>query len=122
MVLQFAFVALASTFCGVVYHLFHNPAFLLPVNLGQHVAPIILPILYGGVMSVGIAYTLQVAAQKQAPPLHSAVILCLEGAFAMLGGWILLHETVSGRMLLGAGLMLTAMLVSLRTRNQTRQN
>jgi drug/metabolite transporter (DMT)-like permease len=70
------------------------------------------PILYGGVLSVGIAYTLQVVAQRQAPPAHAAVILSLETVFAALGGWLLLDEYLSPRGLIGCGLMLAGMLIS----------
>lgn len=72
----------------------------------------ILPILYGGLLSVGVAYTLQVVAQKTAPPSHAAIILTLEGAFAALGGWLLLGETLSLRALVGCGLMIVGMLIS----------
>ena len=70
------------------------------------------PILYGGVGSVGIAYTLQVIAQRDAHPAHSAIILSLEGVFAALGGWLLLQEVLSGRGLLGCALILAGMLLS----------
>ncbi len=71
-----------------------------------------LPILYGGVMSVGVGYTLQVVAQKDAPPVHVAILLSLEAVFAAFAGWLLLGETLTDRALLGAGLMLAGMLVS----------
>lgn len=70
------------------------------------------PILYGGLGSVGIAYTLQVVAQKHAPPAHSAIILSLEGAFATLGGIVLLSETLSLSNGIGSFLMLCGMLVT----------
>jgi len=71
-----------------------------------------LPILYGGLMSVGVAYTLQVVAQREAHPAHTAIILSLEGAFAALGGWLLLGETLTSRGFLGCALMLFGMLLS----------
>lgn len=71
-----------------------------------------LPIFYGGVLSVGVAYTLQVVAQRQAPASHAAIILSLETVFAAFGGWLLLGETMSSRGLAGCGLMLVGMLVS----------
>lgn len=70
------------------------------------------PIVYAGVFSVGIAYTLQVVAQKDAPASHAAIILSLEAAFAALGGWWLLDEHLDGRALTGCGLMLAGMLLS----------
>ncbi len=70
------------------------------------------PILYGGLLSVGVAYTLQVIAQRDAPPAHAAIILSLETVFAALGGWLLLHETLGGRGLIGCALMFAGMLLS----------
>ncbi|MFO7726983.1 MAG: DMT family transporter [Desulfonatronovibrio sp.] len=70
----------------------------------------IIPILYGGIMSAGIAYTLQIVAQRQAPPAHAAIILSLESVFAVLAGWIILNEILGGREIAGCLLMLTGML------------
>ncbi len=71
-----------------------------------------VPILYGGLGSVGIAYTLQVVAQRDAPPAHSSIIMCLEGVFATLGGILLLAEPAGLRSLGGSGLMLLGMLAT----------
>ncbi len=71
-----------------------------------------VPILYGGVASVGVAYTLQVVAQKHAHPAHAAIFLSLEAVFAAIGGWLLLGELLSHRGLLGCALMLAGMLLS----------
>ncbi|MFK5927323.1 MAG: DMT family transporter, partial [Desulfuromusa sp.] len=71
-----------------------------------------VPILYGGIGSVGIAYTLQVIAQRDAHPAHSAIILSLEGLFAAIGGWLLLGEVLSLRGLFGCAMMLAGMLFS----------
>jgi len=59
-----------------------------------------------------VAYTLQVVAQQHAPPAHAAILLSLESAFAALGGWLLLQETLGGRGLFGCALMLAGMLLS----------
>jgi len=69
-------------------------------------------ILYGSFLSVGLAYTLQVIAQRDANPSHAVIIMSLEGAFAALGGWLVLSEVLAPRDLLGAGLMLLGMLIS----------
>jgi drug/metabolite transporter (DMT)-like permease len=69
-------------------------------------------VVYGGVVSVGIGYTLQVIGQKDAPPTDAAVVLSLEAVFAALFGWLLLRETLSPQQLLGCGLMLTGMLLA----------
>jgi len=69
------------------------------------------PILYGGVLSVGVAYTLQIVAQQYAHPAYASIILSMESAFAVLGGWLMLSEPLTGRILLGCGLMLTGMII-----------
>lgn len=69
----------------------------------------IIPILYGGLMSVGVAYTLQVVAQRDARPAPAAIILSLEAVFAVLTGWIMLGETLTTQAMLGCLLMLGGM-------------
>ena len=69
-----------------------------------------IPILYGGLFSVGIAFTLQVVVQKTAHPAHAAIIMSLETVFAAFGGWLLLDEHLSSRALFGCVLMLCGML------------
>jgi drug/metabolite transporter (DMT)-like permease len=70
------------------------------------------PILYGGLLSVGIAYTLQVVAQRSAPPAHAAILLSLESVFAAIGGSLLLGERLGARGALGCALMFGGMIVS----------
>jgi len=70
------------------------------------------PILFAGVVSVGIAYTLQVVAQKNANPSHAAIIMSLEAVFAAIGGVWLLDETLSSRAWFGCALMMAGMLLS----------
>jgi len=69
-----------------------------------------IPILYGGLFSVGIAFTLQVVVQKTAHPAHAAIIMSLETVFAAFGGWLLLDEHLSSRALFGCVLMLCGMI------------
>jgi drug/metabolite transporter (DMT)-like permease len=71
-----------------------------------------LPIFYGGALSVGVAYTLQIVGQRHAHPAHAAILLSLEAVFAALGGWLVLGEVMSARSLLGCALMLGGMLLS----------
>jgi drug/metabolite transporter (DMT)-like permease len=73
-----------------------------------------VPILYGGLASVGIAYTLQVVAQQDAPPAHATIILSLEGCFAALGGILLRGEQPGPLTLLGFACMLCGMLITQR--------
>ncbi len=84
---------------------------LEPIILGSILAAAV-PILYGGLCSVGIAYTLQVVAQRDAHPAHASILLSMEGAFAVLGGWLILNETLSLRGLAGCGFMLAGMVLS----------
>lgn len=70
------------------------------------------PILYGGLLSVGVAYTLQLVAQRDANPSHAAIILSLESVFATLAGWVLIGEELTLRGILGCALMLAGMLLS----------
>jgi drug/metabolite transporter (DMT)-like permease len=69
-------------------------------------------ILFTGVLSVGVGYTLQVAGQRHAPPADTAIILSLEAVFAVLAGRLLLGEQLTARALLGCGLMLAGILIS----------
>ncbi len=71
-------------------------------------------ILYGGLISVGVGYTLQVVAQQHAEPGLAAIIFSLEAVFALLGGVLLLGETLTLRGVLGAGLMLAGMILAQR--------
>jgi len=78
----------------------------------QNIFDASVPILYAGVVSVGIAFTLQVVAQRDAHPSHAAIIMSLEAVFALIGGWIVLDEIIPLRGLIGCGLMLTGMIIS----------
>jgi drug/metabolite transporter (DMT)-like permease len=78
----------------------------------QGIIDALIPICYGGLLSVGVAYTLQVVAQRHAHAAHAAIILSLEAVFAAFGGWLLLSEILSFRGLIGCTLMLAGMLIS----------
>jgi drug/metabolite transporter (DMT)-like permease len=71
-----------------------------------------VPILYGGLISAGIAYTLQAVAQKSAKASHAAIALSMEAVFAAIGGILLLGETLPLRGYMGCLLMLAGMLIS----------
>ncbi|SDZ88210.1 DMT family transporter [Microbulbifer marinus] len=70
------------------------------------------PIAYMMIFSTAIAFTFQLLAQRHAAPSHATVIMSLEAVFALAAGWLFLNEVLSGRELLGCGLMLAGMLVS----------
>lgn len=87
-------------------------AVLFEKIVGQAIVDAMVPLLYGGIFSVGIAYTLQIVGQKKAPPAHAAIILSSEAVFAAFGGWLILHEVLSSRALLGCALMLAGMVLA----------
>lgn len=86
--------------------------FFLETLRWSAVAAAAIPILYGGLLSVGIGFTLQVVAQRRVPPTHAAILMSLETVFAVLAGIVVLGETLSGRGWQGCALMLAGMLAS----------
>lgn len=71
-----------------------------------------LPILYAGVMSCGVAYTLQVVGQKDFNPTIASLILSLESVFSALAGWVILQQALSRRELLGCGMIFCAIILA----------
>ncbi len=70
-----------------------------------------IPILYGGLLSVGVAYTLQVVAQQYVQPAHASLILTFETVFAVIGGWLILHEKLTLQNLIGCAFMLAGLML-----------
>ncbi|MDE6663335.1 MAG: DMT family transporter [Lachnospiraceae bacterium] len=71
-----------------------------------------LPILYGGIMSCGVAYTLQIIGQEGMNPTVASLILSMESVISVLAGWVLLHETLSRRELTGCVFMFAAIILA----------
>ena len=71
-----------------------------------------VPILYTGVFTMGVAYTLQIVAQKDTDPTVASLILCMESVFAVVFGWLILHETLSLREGVGSVFMFVAILLA----------
>lgn len=99
---QYFVCGLLNMLCGVLFESW-NPAALS----GSW-----WTILYTGVISVGIGYTLQLVGQRQAPPADAAILLSMEAVFAALFGWWLLDEQLNPVQLTGCGIMLAGMLLS----------
>lgn len=72
----------------------------------------LIPLLYAGIMSVGVAFTLQVVAQKRSEPATAAIILSTESLFAAIGGAIILHERMTTRGYIGCAVMFVGILLS----------
>ena len=70
------------------------------------------PILYLGIFSSGVAYTLQILAQKDSNPTVVSLLLSLESVFAVLAGAVILHDRMSGKEYLGCVLMLIAVVLA----------
>lgn len=100
--IQFLVCGLLS---GVMMLLFETP------DLSSILAAKV-PILYAGVMSCGVAYTLQIVGQKDMNPTVASLILCLESVVSALAGWLILHEALSARELAGCFLMFLAIVLA----------
>jgi drug/metabolite transporter (DMT)-like permease len=93
---QFATAAVLSTVGALI---FDTPSWAA-------IHAVRLPLLYAGIFSVGIAFTLQVAGQKSAKPTDAAIIMSFESVFAAIGGGLLLGERLGLRELVGCVLIL----------------
>lgn len=71
-----------------------------------------LPLGYAGILSMGVAYTLQIVGQKRVAPSAAALLMSLESVFAALFGWLLLHETMTRAEELGCVLVFAAVIIS----------
>ncbi len=71
----------------------------------------IIPLAYAGILSSGVAYTLQVIGQKDMDPTVASLILSMESVFSALAGWMILHQKLSGRELFGCVLVFMAVIL-----------
>lgn len=71
-----------------------------------------MPVLYTGLLSSAVGYTLQIIAQKNVPPALASLIMSLESVFAALAGWLLLNQTLSVREMIGCALMFVAIILA----------
>lgn len=69
-------------------------------------------ILYAGVLSCGVAYTLQIIAQKDTDPTVASILMSLESVFSLLAGWVILHQNLSPRELLGCVFVFAAVILA----------
>ena len=99
---EFFVVSVEST---VAAFLFEQPAM-------AEFATYAMPILYCGIMSSGVAYTLQILGQRDLNPAVASLIMCLESVFSALGGWLLLHQNLSFRESTGCVLLFAAVVLA----------
>lgn len=108
--LQFAVAAVETLVLALLFEGFHTEA----------IRAALLPILYAGLISGGLGYTLQILAQKDGDPTVVSLLLSLESFFAVVSGAVLLHERLTPREYLGCALMLFAVvLVQLPEKSRT---
>ena len=109
---EFTVTAALSFICML---LFEHPRF-------ADLKPAAFSIFYTGVMSSGVAYTLQILGQKELEPALASLIMSLEAVISALAGWALLHQTLTARELVGCGIMFAAILVAqLPEKNHTHE-
>ncbi|WP_179117750.1 DMT family transporter [Clostridium sp. BL-8] len=100
--IQFATCSILSLVSAVIFE---------PIAING-IREALIPILYGGLLSVGVAYTLQVVAQKNANPAHAGIIMSMESVFGAIGGALMLGETMSIRGYLGCLLIIGGIIIS----------
>lgn len=100
--IQFAVCTLLN---GALMLIFENPS-LSSVLQGW------APIAYAGIMSSGVAYTLQIVGQKHCAPVLACMLMSLESAFALLSGWLFLGQSMSMREIFGCGLVFAAIMLA----------
>ena len=71
-----------------------------------------LPLCFAGILSMGVAYSLQIMGQKELEPTTASLIMSLESVIAALAGWLILKETMTGWELTGGGLVIAAVILS----------
>lgn len=100
--LQFFVVAVESSIAAV---LLETPSI---AQFGEN----LLPIAYCGIFSSGVAYTLQIIGQKDLHPAIASLIMCMESVFSALGGWLILHQSLSARESMGCALIFVAVVLA----------
>ena len=85
--------------------IFDSPTF-------DSIVPSLFPVVYLGVMSSGIAYTLQILGQKRTPSTVASIILSLESVFAALGGWLIGNETMGVRKFIGCSIVFVSVIAT----------
>lgn len=104
-------MSMVQFLCAAVLNLIISLIFEGPAQLGA-IFPNILPILYLGIGSSGIAYTLQIIGQKNVPPATASIVLSLESVFGIIGTALFLGQTLTPREYLGCGIVLIAVILS----------
>jgi drug/metabolite transporter (DMT)-like permease len=105
-------VSLACVQFGIASLIFWLGTFIFEAPVINDFVLSALPILYGGLFSIGIAYTLQAVGQSKAHPSRAAIIMSLDSPFAAIAGYFILGERLGLRELIGCVLMLGGMILA----------
>ncbi len=97
--------AVSGTISCILMFIFETPQISAVGNA-------ILPILYSGIMSCGLAYTFQIVGQKYTEATIASLLMCMESVFGVLSGAVILHEVLSGREIVGCVIMFAAIILS----------
>lgn len=103
-IMQFFVVGVISTVCALIFDLKDLSV--------QALLDGALPILYLGIMSSGIAYTLQIVGQKYAEPSVASIVMSFESVFAVLGGVVFSKSTLSSNEIIGCIVMFAAIIIA----------
>lgn len=95
--------------CGILSMLFAIFTEVIEISAIKEAG---VPILYGGLMSVGVAYTCQILGQKNADPTFASIVFSTESVFSAVGGVLILHEMMSGRGYAGCVLIFIGIILS----------
>lgn len=95
----------AGMFCTVLTILFEEPTI-------ENLLEAKVPVLYAGVLSSGVAYTLQVVAQKNIEPAIASLIMSLESVFSLIAGVVILGQLLSGKEMIGCMLVFVAIILT----------
>ena len=96
--------AVAGILCGIPALIFEHPTFSSLIAAWA-------PVLYAGILYCGVAYTLQIVAQKNYDPTVASLLLSLESVFSVLAGWVILHQSLSPREIFGCVLVFIAIIL-----------
>lgn len=99
---EFAAASLACVLCAIPFE---------TVSFGD-IRAAAIPLLYAGIMSTGIAFTLQVVGQKNADPTIASIVMSTEAVWAAIGGAIIFHETMSAQGIVGCALMISGIIIA----------
>ena len=103
--------------CGVLASVLMVFFDIAPVGLAAWAEPFAsweawIPLLYAAILSSGVGYTLQIVGQKGLNPALASLLMSLESVFAVLAGWLILHQQMTPRELLGSLLLFIAVLIA----------